>query len=121
MDADIKLEGVELFLEGNAVTSVAPDFKLDAPSRRNPARNRPHRRALVHAPDDSLFINYAGDYAAVRIGSTVGVSGNLQVHENLIMEGPDGSLFLNQATFKGLLAEVQSLKERVMQLESKLP
>lgn len=123
MNADIKLDGAELTLEGDAVKTVAPDFKLDSPSRRNPARNgeHPHRRALVHAPDDSLFINYAGDFSAVGIEGTVSVHGNLVVGKALIVEGPDGSLFLDQASLKSLLADVQSLKDRVLQLESELP
>jgi hypothetical protein len=78
MKADIQLDGVAQILAGNAIKATAPDSKLDAQGRRDPTRNakHPHRRALVDAPYDSLFINYGNDYAGVTVVGTFAVTGN---------------------------------------------
>jgi hypothetical protein len=126
MKADIKLDGVQVVLEGDAVKVVAADVVIDSPERRDPARSGvPHRRALVHGKGDLLIISFAGDYRQVRVGSplaiegTLAVGGNVQVHDSIIFERPDGSHWFNQDVIDSLKAEIESLKARLHDLDGK--
>jgi hypothetical protein len=73
MPSDIKLDGEKLTLEGeveirptnNQLKIYGYDLLLDFFERRLAGSNLttdPYRRALVHGPGDTLFINYANDY-----------------------------------------------------------
>ena len=58
--ADIKLAGVLLTLEGNTVKLAAPDLQIDHQPRR--VSQTGSRRALVHGFNDKLVINFNKDY-----------------------------------------------------------
>lgn len=60
MDADIKLDGDTVTVEGRVIKTTASDLMLDnAEHRKNSTQ---FRRALVHNKGDRLTLNYAGDY-----------------------------------------------------------
>jgi len=72
MNADIKLDGEAVILDGKWTRLQTLDLILDAPSRRRNSKG--HRRALVHNSDDGLTINYNADYPA-----GVTIRGNISV------------------------------------------
>jgi hypothetical protein len=72
-NADIKIDGQNLIVEGNWMEVKCWDIKLDANDRRSSSSGQ--RRALVHGFNDELIINYAKDYP----GRTV-VNGDLKIN-----------------------------------------
>jgi hypothetical protein len=84
MASDVKLdEGHEgwVVIEGSVLRSRTADLMLDSPTRRS-AAGGPHRRALVHDPQDGLTVNFAGDYPA---GVTI-----VNAHVNLAVVHQEG-------------------------------
>jgi hypothetical protein len=62
MEADIKLDGTVVAIEGDRLDVKGADLILDSSARRKQAGG--FRRALVHSERDSLIINFNGDYPA---------------------------------------------------------
>lgn len=63
MATNVKLDqadGTFLHLEARVVKHLGSDFMLDSADRHTGAQ--PFRRALVHDQNDSLTVNFAGDY-----------------------------------------------------------
>lgn len=76
MDADVRLDGEHVYIDGRVVHVAATDLMLDSPDRRGDAfvgSAAEHRRAMVHSTADVLVINYGGDYVSVRIDSPLRV------------------------------------------------
>ena len=115
MDADIKLDGSVVRLEGDRVAVTAPDLEVNSPARRTGAGHSTLRRALVHDGRDGLTINFGGDYpGGVFIAGNVELNAGLRSHGNctmpglilleyLIMHRPNtDDLFLNAGFFQSL-------------------
>lgn len=77
--SDIKFEGNEVVVEGDALVSRTPDFMLDEASRRR--RRDGNRRALVHDFEDGVTVNWDHDYPG---GVTINGSRLLNGYKNLV-------------------------------------
>ena len=107
MPTDIKLDqngGNWVVVEGGALKITASDLMLDSPARRQPGGSQ-HRRALVHDANDSLTINFAGDYR-----------GGTAVHGNLAVSG-DLKVGSGATAIEGLGNVLVAIQGRLQQLE----
>lgn len=96
--SDVTLEPHGVSIDGDIVEMRSHDLKLDHPARRRRGPSSPHRRALVHDPQDGLTLNWAGDYPG-------GVTINSATHL------PDRAVFGSAPQAPDL--EIPDLSERV--------
>lgn len=145
MDADIKLDGATVTIEGDTLAVRGTDLVLDNADRRKmhdwkpaPDRNpRAPRRALVHDGNDGLTLNFGRDYpGGVSIEGEVHVPGPLLV---VAEEGaphpanrmPDGQVVIPATSglvtldvgreLVALRAAVKALREELDALKARVP
>jgi hypothetical protein len=69
---------------GGAFKVTATDLQLDNTTRRG-TRSSGSRRAMVHETDDSLSLNYAGDYTkGIRLNGQTLLQGPMMAYDNTI-------------------------------------
>jgi hypothetical protein len=113
MATDVRLDQVDgsfLELDARVVKAISSDFMLDQPSRRK--GGGPHRRALVHDPNDGLTVNFNGDYPG---GVTLVGLNTLQVRGDITFGMPG-----IKATEPGTVMVPTSLTEAINKLQSQI-
>ncbi|ANK84732.1 hypothetical protein AMK01_CH01083 [Rhizobium sp. N6212] len=100
----VKIEAGALRIQADVVKTTASDFLIDCPPRRS-NKGGPYRRALVHGEDDSLIVNFLGDYpGGTRIADA---KLNLRLEQQnggeplLPKDAPVGTLHLVQSVISG--------------------
>lgn len=84
---NIAVDGEDrITFKANLVIAESWDFQLNHPDRRSDDGTSEWRRALVHDFDDSLTINYGGDYPnGVLIRGPLMVRGGLRIEEGRML------------------------------------
>lgn len=82
MASDIELGDEEVKITGSVLRLTAFDVTLDNQTRRGSGNPDRPRRALVHGPDDSLVVNWDGDYpSGVTINGPVKFPGSIDAQD----------------------------------------
>jgi hypothetical protein len=86
-ESSIAVDGDDrITFKANLVIAESWDFQLNHPDRRSDDGTSQWRRALVHDFDDSLTINYGGDYPnGVLIRGPLKVRGGLRIEEGRML------------------------------------
>lgn len=128
MVSDIELDDEEVKITGSVLRLTAFDVTLDNQTRRGSRNADKPRRALVHAQDDSLVLNWDNDYPnGMTLNGPVKFPGSIDAQDGKFMRLEVGGGFKvkhlgamgvrTPVPSLDVLDELLALRERIEMLE----